>query len=79
MTLEWAMSNLLSHPEVLNKVKKDIDAQVGEERLMEESDIMKLHYLQSIMWETLRLHSVAPLLLPHMASADYTIGGYDVP
>ncbi|GLT59256.1 hypothetical protein SLA2020_320850 [Shorea laevis] len=79
VTLEWAMSNLLNHPEVLNKAKKEIDAQVGEERLMEESDIAKLHYLQSIMWETLRLHPAAPLLLPHMASADCTIGGYDVP
>ncbi|GKV16711.1 hypothetical protein SLEP1_g27313 [Rubroshorea leprosula] len=79
VTLAWAMSNLLNHPEVLNKAKKEIDAQVGEERLMEESDIAKLHYLQSIMWETLRLHPAAPLLLPHMASADCTIGGYDVP
>ncbi|GLU10746.1 hypothetical protein SLE2022_275310 [Rubroshorea leprosula] len=79
VTLEWAMSNLLNHPEILNKAREEIDAQVGKERLMEESDVAKLHYLQSIMWETLRLHPAAPLLLPHVASADCTIGGYDVP
>ncbi|GLT28874.1 hypothetical protein SLA2020_037770 [Shorea laevis] len=79
VTLEWAMSNLLNHPEVLNKAREEIDAQVGKERLMEESDVTKLHYLQSIMWETLRLHPAAPLLVPHVASADCTIGGYDVP
>ncbi|GLU01563.1 hypothetical protein SLE2022_188690 [Rubroshorea leprosula] len=79
VTLEWAMSELLNHPEVLNKAREEIDTQVGEERLMDEPDVLKLHYLQSIMWETLRLHPAAPFLVPHMASADCTIGGYDVP
>ncbi|GKV16728.1 hypothetical protein SLEP1_g27327 [Rubroshorea leprosula] len=79
VTLEWAMSELLNHPEVLNKAREEIDAQVGEQRLMDEPDVAKLHYLQGIMWETLRLHPAAPLLVPHMASADCTIGGYDVP
>ncbi|GKV16726.1 hypothetical protein SLEP1_g27325 [Rubroshorea leprosula] len=50
VTLEWAMSELLNHPEVLNKAREEIDTQVGEERLMDEPDVLKLHYLQSIMW-----------------------------
>ncbi|MBA0803186.1 hypothetical protein Gohar_013428, partial [Gossypium harknessii] len=45
VTLEWAMSNLLNNPEVLKKAKAEIDAQVGEERLIDESDIAKLPYL----------------------------------
>ncbi|GKU97641.1 hypothetical protein SLEP1_g10761 [Rubroshorea leprosula] len=77
VTLEWAMSDLLNHPEVLNKAREEIDAQVGEERLIDEADVAKLHYLQKIMRKSLRLHPATPLLIPHMASADGTIGGYD--
>ena len=79
VTLEWAMSNLLNHPNVLKKAREEVDNQIGQEKLIEESDISKLHYLQSIISETFRLNPAAPLLVPHMSSADCTIGGYDVP
>ncbi|KAL4607973.1 hypothetical protein ACB092_09G214300 [Castanea dentata] len=78
-TLEWAMTNLLNHPNILKKARDEIDSQIGEEKLIEESDISKLHYLQSIISETLRLYPATPLLVPHMSSTDCTIEGYDVP
>ncbi|KAI5325280.1 hypothetical protein L3X38_034354 [Prunus dulcis] len=79
VTLEWAMSNLLNHPDVLKRARAELDAQVGQERLVEEHDISKLPYLQSIISETLRLYPAAPMLLPHFSSHDCTIGGFDVP
>ncbi|KAJ1414505.1 Cytochrome P450 [Sesbania bispinosa] len=79
ITLEWAMSNLLNHPEVLEKAIIELDTQVGQERLMEEVDVTKLQYLQNIISETLRLHPPAPLLVPHFSSDDCKVGGYDVP
>ena len=78
-TLEWVMTNLLNHPNVLKKVTIELDNQIGEDKLINESDISKLSYLQSIILETLRLYPTAPLLLPHMSSDDCTIQGYDVP
>lgn len=78
-TLEWAMSNLLNHPEVLQKAKTEIVNQIGVDRLIEEQDIVKLPYLQNIVSETLRLYPVAPMLLPHLASEDCVLDGYDVP
>ncbi|XP_010514586.1 PREDICTED: cytochrome P450 81D11-like isoform X2 [Camelina sativa] len=78
-TLEWAMSNLLNHPEVLQKAKTEIDNQIGLDSLIEEQDIVKLPYLQNIVSETLRLYPVAPMLLPHLASEDCVLDGYDVP
>nr|QWK52221.1 cytochrome P450 81D11-1 [Isatis tinctoria] len=78
-TLEWAMSNMLNHPEVLKKARTEIDEQIGLDRLIEEQDIVKLPYLQSIVSETLRLYPVVPMLLPHMASEDCMVAGYDVP
>ncbi|XP_028777206.1 cytochrome P450 81E8-like isoform X3 [Neltuma alba] len=78
-TLEWAMTCLLNNPHVLEKAKKEIDTQIGNERLIDEPDMSKLPYLQNIISETLRLHPAAPLLVPHEASNDCTIAGYNVP
>ena len=41
-TIEWAMSLLLNHPEVLQKVKAEIDKHVGDERLINDLDLAKL-------------------------------------
>ncbi|XVF71420.1 hypothetical protein PTKIN_Ptkin12aG0035800 [Pterospermum kingtungense] len=61
------MSNLLNHPEVLKKAKVEIDDQIGQENLIDEYDVSKLHYLQT------------PLLVPHVSSSDCNIARYDVP
>ncbi|CAL5372846.1 unnamed protein product [Camellia sinensis] len=79
VTMEWAMSLLVNHPEVLKKVRAELDIQVGQECLIDEPDLSKLNYLQAIISETFRLFPAAPLLVPHMASNDCTIGGFDVP
>jgi cytochrome P450 len=79
VTLEWAMSNLVNHPDILDKARAEIDTQVGEERLLDEADIPNLPYLQNIISETLRLYPAAPLLIPHVASEDCKVGGYDMP
>ena len=73
------MTLLLNHPDSLEKAKAELDIHVGKEWLIEESDLPKLQYLQSIIFETLRLFPVAPLLLPHMSSDCCRIGGFDIP
>ncbi|XP_010470529.1 PREDICTED: cytochrome P450 81D11-like [Camelina sativa] len=79
VTLEWALSSLLNHPDVLKKVRDEIDNNVGFNKLIEESDITNLSYLQNIVSETLRLYPAAPLLVPHVASEDCKVAGYDMP
>jgi len=79
VTLEWALSNVLNHPDVLNKARDEIDRKIGLDRLMDESDISNLPYLQNIVSETLRLYPAAPMLLPHVASEDCKVAGYDMP
>ncbi|XP_023513121.1 cytochrome P450 81D11-like [Cucurbita pepo subsp. pepo] len=79
VTLEWALSHLLNNPEVLEKAKAEIDSSIGQERLVNEADLSGLNYLQGIVSETLRLTPAAPLLVPHCASKDTKIGGYDIP
>ncbi|KAK9163760.1 hypothetical protein Syun_004662 [Stephania yunnanensis] len=76
--MDWAMSLLLNHPMVLKKARDEIDTQVGQQRLLEESDLTKLPYLQSVINETLRLYPVGPIVT-HESSQDCTIGGHHVP
>ncbi|XP_078177269.1 cytochrome P450 81Q32-like [Carex rostrata] len=78
-TLAWAMANLLNSPYILKKAVSEIDAHVGNERLIEESDMTNLPYLQHILNETLRIYPIGPLLLPHESSKEVTIGDYEIP
>lgn len=78
ISLEWAVANLLNHPGVLKKAKEELDTIVGHDRLIEESDLSELKYLQCIIYETLRLYPVGPFLAPRVASEDCELRGYHV-
>ncbi|KAK7308879.1 hypothetical protein RJT34_05189 [Clitoria ternatea] len=78
-TLEWAMAELIHNPITMSKAKKELEETIGIGRLVEESDIARLPYLQAIMKETLRLHPPAPFLLPRKAKADVELNGYTIP
>ncbi|CAJ1909858.1 unnamed protein product [Sphenostylis stenocarpa] len=78
VTIEWAMAELINHPHVLEKARQEIDAVVGKSRIVEESDINNLPYLQAIVKETFRLHPAGPLLLRE-SSRSVVVCGYDIP
>ncbi|KAK9946434.1 hypothetical protein M0R45_011900 [Rubus argutus] len=78
-TMEWALSLLLNNPESLAKSQTEIDNQIGQSRLIEESDLANLPYLRGIVNETLRMYPSGPLLVPHESSEDCTVGGFHVP
>jgi len=77
--IEWVLSELMKHPRVMKKVQKELEDVVGLERMVEESDLDRLEYLEMVVKESLRLHPVAPLLLPHEAMEDCMINGFHIP
>ncbi|KAL3505084.1 hypothetical protein ACH5RR_034925 [Cinchona calisaya] len=78
ITMEWTMALLLNHPVAIKKIKAEIDDHVPQDRLLEEQDLPKLTYLQNVVKETLRLYPPIPFMIPHEASKDCTVGGYDI-
>ncbi|KAJ3696169.1 hypothetical protein LUZ60_001546 [Juncus effusus] len=52
-SVEWAMALLLNNPDVLKKATNEIDEHVRNERLIQESDMVNLPYLHSILQEVL--------------------------
>lgn len=77
--VEWVLSELIKHPEVMKKLQKELDAVIGLDRMVEESDLDNLEYLNMVIKETFRLHPVAPLLLPHESMEDCVVDGYHIP
>ncbi|KAG6533855.1 cytochrome P450 93A3-like [Zingiber officinale] len=78
ITMEWALAELINHPNILNKARDEIEAVVGKKRLVAESDLPNLPYLQAIVKETLRLHPTVPMII-RRSNRDGKIKGYDVP
>ncbi|CAL5037147.1 unnamed protein product [Urochloa decumbens] len=80
VTVEWAMAELLRHPEAMAAAAGELGRVVGRDRWPTERDLPCLPYVEAVLKETMRLHPVAPLLFPRCAREDTAVGGgYDVP
>ncbi|XP_004150165.1 cytochrome P450 93A2 [Cucumis sativus] len=76
ITIEWALAELINHPNIMRKAREEIHKVVGNNKVIEESDIPNLPYLQAIVKETLRLHS-SPLIVRE-STESCTINGYEI-
>ncbi|KAM0953041.1 putative flavonoid 3'-monooxygenase [Dioscorea sansibarensis] len=79
LTLEWAMSELLKQPHILEKATDELNRVIGKNQWVDEKDIQNLPYIEAIVKETMRMHPVAPTLVPRVALKDCNINGYDIP
>ncbi|EEF40985.1 trimethyltridecatetraene synthase [Ricinus communis] len=79
VTVEWAISELLRKPEIFGKATEELDRVIGRERWVEEKDIVNLPFIYAIIKETMRLHPVAPMLVPRQCREDTKVAGYDIP
>jgi len=76
-TVEWILTELLRHPQVMKKLQNELQEVVGLERMVKESDLEKLKYLDMVVKEGLRLHAVAPLA-PHEAMEDCVVNSFHI-
>ncbi|KAK9151664.1 hypothetical protein Syun_009973 [Stephania yunnanensis] len=63
----------------LKKALDELDHNIEPHRLLEDSNLSNLPYIQSIIQETLRLFPPAPFLVPHVSASDCKVDQYDVP
>ncbi|MBA0862744.1 hypothetical protein Goshw_012291, partial [Gossypium schwendimanii] len=73
------MTELLRHPDKLQRVVDELDATIGGPNIVEEFHLPRLLYLEAVVKETLRIHPPAPLLMPHMPSETIVVAGYTIP
>ncbi len=73
--LAWAFYEILKHPSVLEKLRKELDSSVNFEALK----IIKLPYLNAVCQEVLRKYPVIPIIFPRITKIPMKIMGYDFP
>ena len=78
-TTEWAMTELIRHPDIMTKVRQEISESVQQKGRIEEAAILGLPYLQAVIKETMRLHLAVPLLIPHKTERSVKLNGYLIP
>uniref|UniRef100_A0A670XX72 Steroid 17-alpha-hydroxylase/17,20 lyase n=1 Tax=Pseudonaja textilis TaxID=8673 RepID=A0A670XX72_PSETE len=73
------MVDIFSWLQVQQKIQEELDQKIGFNRHPVLADRQHLNYLEATISEVLRIRPVAPLLIPHEALADTSIGEYYIP
>lgn len=76
--IQWTMAEIINNPFIIERLKEEIDSVVGKSRLVQETDLPNLPYLQAVIKEALRLHPPVPFI-PREFQQGCKIGGFSVP
>ncbi|KAL9685659.1 hypothetical protein QQ045_023110 [Rhodiola kirilowii] len=77
--MEWTMTELLRHPEMLEKVLREVREIVGDKKQISIHDLNKMSYLKASIKEALRLHPPFPVI-PRVSGAEAVdVQGYTIP
>lgn len=76
-TIQWTIAEIFNNPKILERLREEIDSVVEKTRLIQETDLPNLPYLQAVVKEGLRLHPPVPLVLRSFQEG-CKIGGFDV-
>ncbi|CAL9040099.1 unnamed protein product, partial [Musa banksii] len=77
--LEWAMAELVRHPETLKKLQDEVRGLAAGKDMVKEDETHDMVYLKAVLKEVLRVHPPTPLLLPRESIEDCQIQGYHIP
>ena len=77
--IEWALQVLHQHPKVMQHLREELMANLEMDHQVEETDIVKLPYLQAVVKELFRLHPPSPFSFAHESSDDFCqLFGFEV-
>ncbi|KAJ3681459.1 hypothetical protein LUZ60_015948 [Juncus effusus] len=78
-TIEWAMAELLRHPQKMAKAQAEVRQAAERNTEISNNAITELNYLKLVIKETLRLHPPVPLLVPRVCKETCQILDYTIP
>ncbi|XP_066270896.1 cytochrome P450 2D4-like [Branchiostoma lanceolatum] len=77
-TIRWALLYMMVNPEVQEKVHQEIDSVLGQTPPSYAQRSL-LPYTTATLAEVQRIKPIGPLSVPHAASRDTTLNGYNIP
>ncbi|XP_035658624.1 cytochrome P450 2U1-like [Branchiostoma floridae] len=77
-TTRWALLYMMLNPDIQEKVHQEIDSVLGQSA-PSYAQRNQLPYTAATLAEVQRMKPVAPLSIPHAASRDTTLNGYNIP
>ncbi|XP_007530750.2 steroid 17-alpha-hydroxylase/17,20 lyase [Erinaceus europaeus] len=72
--VQWTVAFLLHNPQLKKRIQEEIDQNIGFSRTPNIKDRNHVILLEATIREVLRIRPVAPLLIPHKATVDTSIG-----
>uniref|UniRef100_M1BR19 Cytochrome P450 n=1 Tax=Solanum tuberosum TaxID=4113 RepID=M1BR19_SOLTU len=78
-TIIWALSEMIKNPNVMIKAQSEVRQVFKGKQNFSEEEVENLTYLKSVIKETLRLHTPAPLLGSRECREQRVIDGYTIP
>ncbi|KAL6998302.1 hypothetical protein U1Q18_008428 [Sarracenia purpurea var. burkii] len=78
VVIDWLLSELMRHPRVMKKVQEELKSLVREDKMVTETDLSRLKYLEMVIKENFRLHP-PPLLLPRESIEDIIVDEHFIP
>ncbi|XP_066283597.1 cytochrome P450 2U1-like [Branchiostoma lanceolatum] len=78
-TLRWALLYMILHPDIQDRVRREIDSVIGQNRDPSMAHRTQMPYTEATLDEVGRLATIAPFALPHATSNDITFRGYNIP
>ncbi|KAJ7324679.1 hypothetical protein JRQ81_017699 [Phrynocephalus forsythii] len=78
-SLQWGLLFLAHHPDIQEKVYKELEDVLGSSPSICYQDAKKLPYTQAVIHETLRIRYILPLGVPRRSAQDLNLFGYNIP
>ena len=78
VSMAWTLYELARNPQVQEKLRAEVEAAFGDTDDLTWEKVDKMHYLENVVKESLRLHSPADIT-SRVALSDAEIGGHFVP
>ena len=69
----------MANPSIMKQAQAEIDAVVGQDRLVQESDLPSLPFLRAVVKETFRLHPSVPLGVRRESHQACVVAGSNLP
>ncbi|RVE65282.1 hypothetical protein OJAV_G00133790 [Oryzias javanicus] len=78
-TIRYALSVLIKHPKIQEKMQEEIDTVIGKERCPSMEDRKSLPFTDAVIHEVQRFMDITPFSLPHYSLNDISFRGYTIP